>query len=155
MRWKTVPSITSLERKFKRNKIIWTKQWRLSLWQWTYLEWRDQVHHSMKNIYVVVFISLLDSLWYSFRINVIFYAFSQEIYLSVKWSFLSIQISCIVLDSSMQKPPKFPVTLGNRVVVYLELADIQRKLNLTVDTLFCYLLSSWFVECYCLYWISC
>eukprot|EP00111_Clytia_hemisphaerica_P000239 TCONS_00000598-protein len=34
--------------------------------------------------------------------------------------------------SANEKPPKFSATLGDRVVVYLELADIQRQLNLTV-----------------------
>jgi len=45
-----------------------------------------------------------------------------------------------LLASATEKTSKFPVTLGNRVVVYLELADIQRKLNLSVDIIFiiCY-----------------
>lgn len=37
------------------------------------------------------------------------------------------------LGSAKVKSPRFPVTLGNRVTVFLELAEIQRKLNLTVS----------------------
>jgi len=33
--------------------------------------------------------------------------------------------------SAGQKPTKFPITLGNRVTLYLELADVQRALNMT------------------------